>query len=262
MSLYYGYREVPMLSFRKIMAAVLILMLLLTACNEDVTQDTTTPAGSQPVATLPVNTSQNTTSQTTPSEPVSTQPTTEEVLADYPFEPATTGIYITRSGQIKSAELTDFDNSAFETARYSEIELKLFVESRVKAFNESQNKEAVTVDLLEVKDKVAKLILSYDTVDDFMTFQGSDFGVKSVTLLSRENAIRGYDIRNLKDASGNPVDLLTALRQSDLHVLVVSGKMHVTVNGNITALSEGLILTGVNSARCDSDQGNSFIIFR
>ena len=251
-----------MLSFRKYIIPVLILLLALTACSSDETP-TTTADPSQPAATLPFNPSSHSTIQTTaPTEGATAEPTTEEAPADYPFEPVTSGIYITRDGGIKSAELTDFDNSAFETARYSEAELKLFVQSRVKAYNEAKQQEAISVDLLQVKDKIAELILSYATFEDFMAFQGSDFGVRSLTLLTRENAIRNYDIRNLKDTSGKSVDLLTALRQADLHVLAVSGRMHVTVNGNITALSEGLILTGVNSVRCDSDQAVSFIIFR
>ena len=262
MFLYCGYREVIMLSFKKYIVPVLVLLLALTACSNDATP-TSTADPSQPPATLPFNPSSHSSVQTTaPSEAVTAEPTTEELPADYPFEPVTSGIYVTRDGGIKSAELTDFDNSAFETARYSEAELKLFVQSRVKAYNEAKQQEAITVDLLQVKDKIAELILNYATFDDFMTFQGSDFGVRSLTLLTRENAIRNYDIRDLKDPSGSSVDLLTALRQSDLHVLAISGRVHVTVNGNITALSEGLILTGVNSVRCDSDQAVSFIIFR
>ena len=179
-----------------------LLLLALTACSSDETP-TTTAGQSQPPATLPFNPSSHSTIQTTvPTEGVTAEPTTEEAPADYPFEPVTSGIYITRDGGIKSAELTDFDNRAFETARYSEAELKLFVQSRVKAYNEAKQQEAITVDLLQVKDKIAELILSYATFEDFMAFQGSDFGVRSLTLLTRENAIRNYDIRNLKDTSG------------------------------------------------------------
>ena len=261
----------------------LLLVLTLCACKED---PATSEAGTTAVPTLPVNrptesqpattstaepgssTSASASTSTNPGIIISTEPettaapTTAEPLAYYPFEPGTTGIYLTRDGEIQSAEITDFDNSAFETPRYNIEDLKAFVDSRVKAYNDAKGTKAIKVESLAQKDQMAELILSYATIQDFMDFQGAEFGVRHLDLMTRENAIRNYDIKNLADTEGNKVDILTALKARDAKVLIVSGKTHITINGNISYLSDNLILTGVNSVRCDSDQGYSYIIFR
>ena len=266
-----------MLSLKKYMAIAALLIrsaLLLSACGseaeptgatlrtyEDQTNQTPTP-------TLPEHTPGATTTQAAVTTAAETEPrttaapTTEAPLADYEFNPEYTGIYLTRSGKIKSAEITDFDNTGLTPARYTEAGLKSFVNGRVTAYNTEKGGEPIKVELLQVRNKVAKLILSYASIEDFMAFQGSDFSVNFLALLDRESAIRGYDIRNLKDTSGNPMDLLSALRSADSKIVVVNGRIHITLNGNITAVSDNLIVTGNNAVRCDSDQGYSFIIFR
>ena len=236
---------------------ILVLVLSLSACQGDEPVETT------PGLTLPVsspNQTYNPGTETQRPDPTST--TAEDPLEDYPFAPELTGIYLTRDGKIQSAEVTDFDNSPYPTARYSPVELKTFVEKRVAAYNADNGQDAVKIERLEVKDKTAELVLSYKTMDDFMNFQGAEFGVKHLNLLSREDAIRKYDVKNLVDTKGNKADLLTALAARDSRVLVIVGKTHVTVNGDIGYLSENMILTGNNSAHCDSDQGYSYIIFR
>ena len=243
---------------------VLVLMLsLLSGCQEDVSQ-TTAPDLTLPVPGGPTYYPTRPT-EPTPGEtdPLTTAaPTTEEALAFYPFAPETTGIYLTRDGEIQSAEITEFSNEGFSAPRYSMAELRIFVDRRVTAYNTAKGSEAIKVVDLSQKDKNAQLILSYASLEDFMAFQGEEFGVQHLALMGREDAIRNYEISGLTDASGKKAEILKALQARDSKVLIITGKTHITVNGNIGYLSDNLILTGVNSARCDSDQGYSFIIFR
>ncbi|MBO4872217.1 MAG: hypothetical protein J5496_02245 [Lachnospiraceae bacterium] len=240
-------------------AAILLLSLLLGACSDDVKETTPSP-------TLPNQNPSSQPSQTTVPGVTETttvaETTTAEALASYPFAPETTGIYLTRDGEIQSAELADFDNSGFSAPRYSLAELRIFVEKRIAAYNEAKGSQAIQMVDLSLKDTIAQLILSYASIEDFMAFQGEDFGIRHLDLLTRENAVRNYDIGNLVDTEGNRTEILKALQARDAKVLVISGKTHVTVNGNISYLSANMILTGRNSARCDSDQDYSFIIFR
>lgn len=241
----------------------IVLILMLSGCQKE-------PAETTPQVTLPgpnsVTSSDVSPSQTlpvdSPGQSQTAEPTTEQPLAYYTFDPTVTGIFLSRDGEIKSAEVTDFDNTGLQTPRYHATDLQKFVDERVKAYNDAKGNAAISVDTLTVKNNTATLILDYKTIDDFMSFQGSEFGVRVLALLNREDAIRGYDIKNLKDTAGNSVDIMTAFRSADTKVIVISGKTLVTVNGDIICLSDGLIPTGPNSARCDSDQGYSFILFR
>lgn len=230
-----------------------VLLLMAAACSRD-PGSSSSGEGPANFPTLP-NGGTTTHQQTT-------EPTTTEPLAYYDFEPKTTGVFLTRSGEIRSAEVTPFDNSGFEEPRYDVEGLRSFVQETVDTYNTAKNSIAVSIHSLEVISGVASLVLSYDSLESFMDFQGSEFGIKQLKLTNREDAIRNYDIRNLVDTTGKHVDLLEAFRGEDILVLVISGKTSVTVNGNIYYLSQNLDVTGVNSVRCDDDVNLSFIIFR
>ena len=240
-----------------ILISLLILVFLLAACQQN-PQQTTSNDLPEGFPTPPATTSLSTTT----TENLTTVPTTTEPLADYPFEPTVTGIYMTRDGRICSAEITPFDNSSFQEPRYMEEGLREFVQSNVSNYNTAKGFEAVTMEELEVKNKVAKLVLSYDSVETFMDFQGKDFGIRNLRLVSRDEAVRNYDIQNLVDANGNEIGLLDALRGEDVMVLVISGRTTVTVNGNIRCFSQHLVSLGANAVRCDDEASYSFIIFR
>ena len=263
-----------MFSYRKI-CLMLFFVLLLTACGCGREPDTTTTESGLPGSDISPTAPAGTTKAVTPSSTGKTQPSdskttaspvippaTDIPKADYPFEPTTSGIYVTREGDIRSAEITSFDNSTFPDKRYDEAELKTFIEENVKTYNEAKGTEAVTIDSLTVKDGTAELLLSYFSFTYFLDFQGDDFGIRYLALLTKENAIRNYDIGSLKDPAGNPADLMIALEQEDIKVLIVAGTGNVTVNGDIYFLSESLVLNDVNSVTCTDDAGYSFIIFR
>lgn len=247
---------------------ILSLLLLLTACHKDPDPATLPGPSSTTEATTaePESEQASTTKQPTTTVPrtkaTTTQPTTEPPLADYPFEPTGSGIYVTRDGVIKSAEVTSFDNRKYPQVRYDETELKEFIDAEVKAFNEEKKTNAVTVEELTVKGGEATLILNYADFDSFLEFQGTDFEVKHLALLSREDAVRKYNINNLVDTAGVKTDLLIALQDTDVQVLVITGKTLVTLNGDICYMSDGMSMTGVNMVRCEDDVNYSYIVFR
>ena len=146
--------------------------------------------------------------------------------------------------------------------RDDEEGLRNFVNERIAEYNANKKSDAVSVEKLKVQDGEATLILSYANTNYFLEFQGIDFNVKYLALLSRENAVKSYNISNLVDTSGEPVELLTALERDDVKVLVVTGKTMITVNGDILYTSADMILNGLNMVRCDDNVNYSFVIFR
>ena len=188
--------------------------------------------------------------------------TTEAPLNDYPFEPTSTGIYVTRDGEIKSAEVTPFSNKAFSETRYDEKGLKEFVTQSIEEFNKSKKSDAVSLEELSVKSGEAKLIMSYANLNYFLEFQGTDFNIKHLAIMSRENAVKNYNIVNLVDLEGESVELTTALSNAKVKVLVVTGRSLITVNGDILFVSAGMLINGKNTVRCDDDVNYSFVVFR
>ena len=256
---------------KSILPVILILglLLMLAACGKREEPSTLPGPGlssesdsAEPGSHSEADNTVRPTSTTPRTKPTTTEPETEAPPADYPFEPTGTGIYVTRDGVIKSAEVTAFDNRKFPQVRYDEAELKTFVDTEVKAYNDSKKKNAVTVETLSVKNGEATLVLNYDDFDSFLEFQGKDFGVKHLALLSREDAVRNYNISKLVDTAGVKTDLLIALQDQDVQVLVVTGKTLVTLNGDILYMSSGMVLTGLNMVRCEDDVNYSFIVFR
>ena len=254
----------------KIAAFILIFCLLfvLVSCRRP-EEPGTLPVPEETTTTQQLTTGTDasgnpvTTAKTTESKTkATTEPTTEAPLHDYPFEPASTGIYVTRDGEIKSAEITSFDNSQFKKARYDEAGLKKFVTQSIKEFNESKKSEAVTLEELKIEDKEARLIMSYASFNYFLEFQGSDFNVKHLALMSRENAVRNYNISNLVDVHEEPAELLIALGNANAKVLVITGQTLITVNGDILYYSSGMVMTGPNTIRCDDEINYSFVVFR
>ena len=248
--------------------AVLTMLLLLASCGKPEEPgtlpnpaETTTTQGAPETDsaghTIPTTRSTDRTKATTTAEP-----TTEAPLNDYSFEPTATGIYLTRDGAITSAEITPFSNKAFSEKRYDEKELQDFIEQSIREFNEEKKSEAVTLEELSVKNGEAKLLMSYASLNYFLEFQGADFNIKHLAIMSRENAVKNYNIVNLVDPAGEPVELTTALSNAKVKVLVVTGRSLITVNGDILFFSSGMMMTGKNSVRCDDDINYSFVVFR
>ena len=220
----------------------LLLILGLAAC------------GKQPDSSSIENSSVN--SPTRNSSTTELPEQTTQAPADYPFEPTVTGIYVTRDGRLMSAEVASFDNPHYELSG-----LQTFVLEQVNAYNDAKGTEAVILNDVKVADGKATLILEYSKFGYFLDFQGSDFGVASLRLMTTAEAAKDYTLNNLAAPNGTTVSAYQAVSDESAMVLAVVGDTSVTVNGDILFLSKNFTVTGVNSARVNTEEP-CFIFFK
>ena len=194
---------------------------------------------------------------------------------DVAFEPEASGIYVDRSGAVKSAELESFDNSAFEEARYDEAELKSFVEEAVIAYNqekgaaavayasELEEKDAVlpvSVEKLEVKDAKAELILDYQSAEDYLVFNEADETITELVVQSAPSAVgAGISLDGLVNTKGETVDASKAKTNEKYTVLTLTGTTTAVVNGKIAGVSGDVAIQDEHTV---SISGSAVVLFR
>ena len=111
----------------------------------------------------------------------------------------------------------------------------------------------MTLEELSVKNGEAKLLMSYASLNYFLEFQGADFNIKHLAIMSRENAVKNYNIVNLVDPAGEPVELTTALSNAKVKVLVTL----VDENGQerlVRVEDDWLYANGIDERSCWPDE--------
>ena len=76
-------------------------------------------------------------------------------------------LYILKNGKVVSTDIDTFDSS-----EYSEEELKAFVNEAVDAYNEEAGEKRVKVRKFKAEEGMVKLILGYESVEDYAAFNG------------------------------------------------------------------------------------------
>ena len=174
------------------------------------------------------------------------------------FEPTESSIYVRADGSVISAEITGFDNTSFGEERYSEEELKAFVEDAVKAYNagvgspnlayssELEDKNSilpVSIDSLKVEEKEAELVISYASCADYLNFNKADDTVTQLSVTSAPVAVAsGISLDGLVNAKGEIVDTSKAKESEKYRVASVAGETTVVINGKILGVSGAEIL--------------------
>ncbi len=174
------------------------------------------------------------------------------------FEPTESSIYLRADGSVISAEITGFDNTSFGEERYSEEELRAFVEDAVKAYNagvgspnlayssELPDKNSilpVSIDSLKVAEKEAELIISYASCADYLKFNDADDTVTQLSVTSAPVAVAsGVSLDGLLNAKGEIVDTSKAKESEKYRVATVTGGTTVVINGKILGVSGAEIL--------------------
>ncbi len=257
-------------------ALFLTAALILSACQkpvepsgESIDSQAQTPASSETgSATGPTSPSSSAGPSSSPSDPSASSAETsteEETLPPdtrIQFVPTQTSLFFRQDGTVLSAEITGFDNSGFDSTRYTEDGLREMVLGWVEEYNRSVGKTAVNLESVTVADKKATLILSYDTTESFMGFQGSDFGVKelmSVTVGASKKM--GVALTGMKNAAGEAVTAAAATENNDWNLLMISGKVLVMTEDRILFCSDSLTLTDEYTVRVSSEEP-VYLIFK
>lgn len=231
-----------------VLVVALVIVVVLSRCNPN------TPVSS-------VAASSTTSSTNGSSSEGDTQQSTAEEVKNIEYKPTATGIYVARDGSIRTAEITDFSNNGFDKVRYDLDTLRSYVTGWIDNYNQAKGKTSVAIDTIAATDETATLVLSYDSINSFMDFQGEDYGITSLKVGPAEFAARNFALSGLKDTEGNNVTPIDALQDESVTVVAVSGSCLVSFAGEIKYLSHSLTLVDANTVRLNS-KSEAFIIFK
>ncbi len=154
-------------------------------------------------------------------------------------------IYVSSEGFIELANVEDFDKEY-----YSKSQLEEFIEETIDTYKETAGSGEVTMEDFSVKDKVAKVLLKFDSAETYADFQGTDFQVVHTediqgNLVLPENFISADD--------GSSVSKDTVIKEDGLKLLIVNEPLHVQLDGTIKYYSEASI-TGDNVAEIEGEK--------
>lgn len=139
------------------------------------------------------------------------------------FDPDTNAIYVKKDKTIQEAAIGEFTETY-----YSEEELKTYVNESVTGYNESNGKDKITVSSISVKDNVAKVMMKYQTYEDYQNYNNAVLFVGSISDAIKE----GYDFSvDFVDAETNEkVKKDTVISDTELNVIVVSEPNDYVIN--------------------------------
>ena len=199
------------------------------------------------------------------------------------FEPTETSIFVQEDRHIIGAEIEPFDNSAFDTPRYSDTELIAFVEDAVRDFNEEKAGQAfvraeevkdqedvvlpVAINRLEVSEGVATLILEYDSAATYLEFNGrtDEVPVQNLIVGTINDGINsGLDFENMvkvdegAEAGDAAYDETTHNKQYNL--VAVNGDTVLKVCGEIVFMTKGMTLLDAYTVK--TTEGTNYIVYK
>lgn len=200
------------------------------------------------------------------------------------YEPKESGIFIRRDRHVIGAEIESFDNSSFETPRYSDTELIAFVEESVRDYNEEtanlpyvraeeledlKSEEElvlpVSIQLVDVADNVATLLLDYQDSTHYLAFNGTSEAVSIQNLIV--GTVKNGNDSNLtysnmvKAEDGSDVMAVDIMDHEKYMLVAVQGDTLVTCEGQIIFLSKGMELVDEFTVRTVPGETN-YIVFK
>ena len=199
------------------------------------------------------------------------------------FAPTESSIFIKKDRTITGAEIESFDNSQFDTPRYSETELLTFAEDLVKAYNKEQvnlefayasdvaEEEDVTLPVaiqsLTVSGKTATLLIDYEDYKDYLQFNGTSYGVPVQNLIVgtvADGVSSDLTFENMqaveKGAVAGAADPAEIMEKTKYMLVAVTGETLVSVEGTVKYISDGITYVNENTVRVNGS--NQYIIFK
>ena len=83
------------------------------------------------------------------------------------FNPDTDTVYVQKKGTVISASVESFDKDY-----YDQEELQSYVNEEIESYTKENGSDTVELDEVNVEDEEAKLVLKFDTGDDYADFNG------------------------------------------------------------------------------------------
>ena len=155
------------------------------------------------------------------------------------FEPTESTVYVTSKGVVQSAIMESFDK-----AYYNFEELSEDIEKEVKSYCLDLNEEAITVESLTQEGDTVKLLMNYQTVEDYASFN-------EVILFAgtyAEAVDAGYVAEELYDTEGQTVE--NDLEElAELKVIVTEESVCIQTSGKIRYISDNVTMVDKKLAR-------------
>ena len=206
------------------------------------------------------------------------------------FDPQESGIFIRRDRHVIGAEIESFDNSSFETPRYSDTELIAFVEDSVREYNEetadlpyvraAELEEAmkdakddedeeqvlpVAIERIDVVDSVATLLLDYADCTHYLAFNGTSEAVAIQNLIVgtvKNGNDSGLTYSNMVNAEDGTDAMAVDIMDNEKYMLVaVEGSTLVTCEGEIRYMTKGMEKIDAFTVRTVPGETN-YIVFK
>ncbi len=158
------------------------------------------------------------------------------------------------------------DVVAFDTDKYSTVELEVFINETINTYNKEHGEDSVIRQSLVVENNIASLILTYADVDTYEDFTDSELFVGSIA----EAVASGYkfdgQFASIVDGKAIASNVEKFYGQTDLKVAIVKANTKIQVDGdilyvsteNVAGFGENWIITKEGSNLLNSsNSGNS-----
>ncbi|HWT76326.1 MAG TPA: hypothetical protein VN258_16630 [Mobilitalea sp.] len=157
------------------------------------------------------------------------------------------------NGQLQVATVEDFDKSYYKLS-----ELEEFIKKQIDLYNQKSGKERVTINDIQEKDQKAIMILSYDTMESYSTFNDISAayfngGISEIALELPTTLI---------NSKSNSLASTKEVLQNDKYkILVLNEPYNIIVDGSVKYYSEGASLTDNNEVQ-GAPEGMTIVVFK
>ncbi len=147
---------------------------------------------------------------------------------------------------------------SFEKDYYKEDGLKSYIDENIQSYTDEAGKDAVTLDSLEVEDKIATAQFTYKTVADYAKFNAVE-----AEMLTKEAALQDERLSDTiySVEKGDTVALKDALTEDDYKIFLISlPEENIMTDGEVAYYANGTLVDS-KQVKTGSD-GYTIIIYK
>ena len=155
-----------------------------------------------------------------------------------------TSIVVKRNGKVAVTSVESFDQDY-----YDKDELSDYVEEQIAAYTQENDKKSVKLHRLSVKNKKATLTLTYESSEDYASFNDAEFFTGTVPQAMAADYTFDAEFQSVKKGKiSGTADRNTIINDGDLKTVILREEGSVTVPGTIRYVSaENVTVTSKNS---------------
>lgn len=168
-----------------------------------------------------------------------------------PEKVETTTVQILEDGTLTQIVVDDFDKDYYDFDEFSKM-----ASSEVTAFNIANGENSAVIKDIIRNDDSVKTIMTFDSDDDYMLFNGTTFFYGTVN----EMLDAGFSLPgDMVSRDGDAIDADTFYDKEEQHVIVVSEKINIVAPYKIEYMSSGTEL--VNSKEADLSNVSDSLVY-